>query len=159
MARQVVESNISKKSWVWFTPPEVLSPHCQIVNSEAMFLTQISDFSTTVQKHHLFSVQPSLWFNSQLWCWRRLLRVLWTARRSNQSILKESNLECSLEVLMLRLKLQDFSHLIWRADSLKKTLILGKTEGGKRRGWQRMRWMDGIINSINMNLSKLWEIV
>ena len=86
----------------------------------------------------------------ELWCWTRLLRVPWTARRSNQSILKEINIEHSLEGLMLRLKLQHFGHLMQRADSLEKTLMLGKTEGGRRGGWQRMRWLDGITDSMDM---------
>ena len=94
----------------------------------------------------------------KLWCWRRLLRVLWTIRRSNQSILKESSLEYSLEGLMVKLKLQYFGHLMRRADSLEKTLMLGKTEG-TRRGWKRMRWLDSITDSKTMNLSKCWEIV
>ena len=89
----------------------------------------------------------------ELWCWRRLLRVPWTARRSNQSILKEISPECSLEGLMLKLKLQYFGHLMWRADSFEKTLMLGKIEGRKKRGRQRMRWLDGITDSMNMSLS------
>ena len=95
----------------------------------------------------------------ELWCWRRLLRVPWTARRSNWSILKEISPEYSLEGLMLKLKLQYFGHLMWRADSLEKTLMLGKTEGKRRKEQQRMRWLDSITDSMDMNLSKLQETV
>ena len=89
----------------------------------------------------------------ELWCWRRILRVPWTAQRSNQSILKEINTKYLLEILMLKLKLQYFGYLIWRANSLEKTLLLGKIEDKKRRGWQRIRWLDGVTNSVDMSLS------
>ena len=96
---------------------------------------------------------------TMIWCWRRLLKALWTARRSNQSILKEISPKYSLEGLMLKLKLQYFGHRMWRTDSLEKTLMLGKIEGGRKRGWQRMRWLVGIADSTDMNLSNLRALV
>ena len=108
------------------------------------------DVSWTIKKAECRSIDAF-----ELWCQRRLLRVLWTARRSNQSILKDISPGCSLEELMLKLKLQYFGHLMQRVDSFEKTLILGKIEGGRRRGQQRMRWLDGITNSMGMGLGRL----
>ena len=122
------------------------------------FLSQQGDTERTLDHLTGMFLFKYMWY-SELWCWRRFLRVPWTARRSNQSILKEISPGCSLEGLMLKLKLQYFGHFLWRADSFEKTLMLGKVEGRKRRRWQRMRRLDGITDSMDMGLGGLQELV
>ena len=136
-------------------------PYFQIMSQSQVLGVRTSIFkgrygceSWTVKKSEHWRIDAF-----ELWCWRRLLRVPWTAGRSNQSILKEISPRCSLEGLMLRLKLQYFAHLMWTIDSLEKTLMLGGIGGRKRRGWQRMRWLDDITNPMDMSLSELRELV
>ena len=125
------------------------------------FLVKAMVFPVVMYRCESWTIKKAeQWIDAfELWCWRRLLRVSWTARRSNQSVLKEISPGCSLEGLMLKLKLQYFGHLMRRADSFEKTLMLGKIEGRRRKGWQRIRWFDGITNSIDMGLGGLRELV
>ena len=131
-----------------------VSTKVRLVKAVVFPVVMYSCESLTIQK-----AEHQRIYAFELWCWRRLLRVPWTARRSNQSNLKEISPEYSLEGLMLKLKLQYSGHLMWKPDSIEKTLMLGKIEGRRRRGWQRMRLLDGIAHSIDMSLSKLWEMV
>ena len=131
-----------------------LSTNVRLVKAMVFPVVNYGCESWTIKKAEHWTIDAF-----ELWCWRRLLRVPWTAKRSNESILKEITPGCSLEGMMLKLKLQYFGHLMRRSDSLEKTLMVGKIEGRRRRGWQRMRWLDGITDSMNMGLGRLRELV
>ena len=133
------------------------NPDCVLLNSKGLY-SQSYNFSVVMYECENWTIKKAEWWRTDafiLWCWRRLLIVSWTVRRSKQSIINEINPGCSLERLMLKLKLQYFGHLMQRADSLEKTLMLGKTEGQRRRGRQRMRWLDSITTSMDLSLRKL----